>query len=187
MDIFLYCQIKPKNMLPFVQFSSRNIKKSAAYYLSFKLKGNIFAANFPKIYGFSRDYTFISLTGYSDNIPGLAEIDSEYIPILDLARKIGYSDSLVTGKERLMILEIELYASKVIFAIPYDQLGDAFEVYQKKVLETPNIGSIFESGYIEGIHIHNSEVIYILNFQKIINIDDLIDLKMASKKIELEQ
>ncbi len=170
-------------MRPFIQFSSRNIQKSADYYLSFHIKKSIFAVNFPEIVGFAREYTFINLNRFSNIIPGIAVIHSEYIPVVDLQKKLGYKESAYTGSEKLMLLETNIFDTHVKFAIPYEQLGDAFEITEQKMTPAPTIGLIFESGYIKGMHIHGKECIFVLDLKKIISIDDLIDLKIAPKRI----
>lgn len=170
-------------MRTFIQFTSRNMAKSSNYYLAFELKGNLFAANFPRIYGFTREYTYLSLTNFSENVPGIALVHTEYIPVFDLSKKIGYSEKTYTGTEKLMILEAEVYDTKLRFAIPYDQLGDAFELSAKKMMPAPSVGSIFEKGYIKGMYMHQEDVIYIINFEKLIDIDDLIDIKIAPNRL----
>jgi chemotaxis signal transduction protein len=170
-------------MRTFIQFTSRNIAKSANYYLSFEIKGNMFAANFPGIYGFTREYTYLPLSGLAKHIPGVALVHTNYIPIFDMSIKIGYPDAMYSGTEKLMILETKVYDTKVRFAIPYDQLGDAFELSAKKLLPSPNIGSIFEKGYFMGMYMHENNVIYIINIEKLIDIDDLIDLKIAPARL----
>ncbi|MCX7985319.1 MAG: chemotaxis protein CheW [Bacteroidales bacterium] len=170
-------------MRTFIQFSSRNMAKSSTYYLSFELKGNKFAANFPRIYGFAREYTYLPLEGFAQNIPGVALVSTEYIPIIDLSKKIGYTNTSFTGTEKLMILETDVYETDVRFAIPYDQLGDAFELSRKKLIEAPSIGSIFEKGYIHSMYMHENDVVYIIDFEKLIDIDELIDLKVAPQRL----
>lgn len=124
-------------MRTFIQFTSRNIAKSANYYLSFEIKGNMFAANFPGIYGFTREYTYLPLSGLAKHIPGVALVHINYIPIFDMSIKIGYPDAMYSGTEKLMILETKVYDTKVRFAIPYDQLGDALNFRQKNFYPHP--------------------------------------------------
>ncbi|MGC8804268.1 MAG: chemotaxis protein CheW [Bacteroidales bacterium] len=170
-------------MRTFIQFTSRNIAKSSNYYLAFEHKGNMFAANFPRIYGFTREYTYLPLPDFSANVPGVALVHTDYVPVFDLSTKLGHFETTYTGVEKLMILEADICGAKVRFAVPYDQLGDAFELSGKKMIPAPSIGAIFEKGYIQDMYMSENEVIYIINFEKLIDIDDLIDLKIAPSRL----
>lgn len=170
-------------MRPFIQFSSRNIQKSQNYYLSFQFKDLFFAVNFPEIIGFSRTYSFKPLHNFSNFILGIVEVHSELIPLINLSKKFGFNEGTYTEGERLMILEVNVFDNHVKFAIPYQQLGNALELSNKKMSPPPALGLLFEAGYVKGIYTQGNESIFVLDVKKLISIDDLIDLKIAPKKL----
>jgi purine-binding chemotaxis protein CheW len=169
-------------MRPFIQFSSRNIQKSAEYYLAFSVDDDKFAANFPKIAGFSKEFELLTIENSADFIAGVAKVNSEFIPIVDLKRKIGMNKPIVHNSGKLIIVETVLFDIHLKFAISYDQLGDAFEIPEKKMMPVPNIGIHFESGYVKGVHVHENECILILDVENLFTIDDLIDLKVTQNR-----
>ena len=166
-------------MRPFIQFSSRNIQKSNEYYLAFNIEDDCFAANFPKIAGFSKEFTFEAYNGKVNFIEGLATINNESIPVINLKKKLGLNSEAPKSINKLVIAETEVFGTILKFAVFYDVLGDAFEIPEKKMLPIPNIGKQFESGSVKGVHIHENNTIYILNLDRIFDIDDLIDIKVA--------
>jgi purine-binding chemotaxis protein CheW len=169
-------------MRPFIQFSSRNIQKSAEYYLAFSVDDDMFAANFPKIAGFSKEYQLFPSDGKVNFIAGIAKVNNEFIPIVDLKRKIGMNKPEFHDSGKLIIVETELFDNQLKFAIYYDHLGDAFEIPDNKMMPVPDIGKPFEAGYIKGVHVHENECILILDFENLFNIDDLIDIKVTHNK-----
>lgn len=169
-------------MRPFIQFSSRNIQKSQEYYLAFHVDNDIFAANFPKIAGFSKEYTFVPHNGNVSFISGTACVNNEPIVVIDLKRKIGMASGQENHSGKLIIVETELYDTKLKFAISYDLLGDAFEISEKRMMPTPNIGKHFDFGYVKGVHVMDRNCILILDVEKLLNIDDLIDIMLEYKK-----
>lgn len=174
-------------MRPFIQFSSRNIQKSNEYYLAFNFDDDCFAANFPRIAGFSKEYSFESYSGNVSFLVGFAHINDELIPVIDVKRKIGMSTSTSLNTGKLVIVETELYDNKLKFAIMYNNLGDAFEIPEKKMMPVPNIGSQYEQGYVKGVHVHENTTIMILDFDTLFNIDDLIDIKINYSKVLAEK
>ena len=175
-------------MRPFIQFSSRNIQKSSEYYLAFQVEDDIFAANFPKIAGFSKEFKFLPSDGKVSFIAGTAFVNEEPIVVIDLKRKIGMIQDVNLNSGKLIIVETELFETKFKFAIAYNTLGDAFEIPVNKMLPVPNIGKHFEEGFVKGMHIHADKCILILNFETLFNIDDFIDIMVEfnkNKKIEL--
>jgi chemotaxis signal transduction protein len=166
-------------MRPFIQFSSRNIQKSAAYFLSFHIDNDYFAANFPKIAGFSKEFSFEPYNGKITYIDGLAKINNEEIPVINLKSKLGMSNMDLSKKGKLVVFEMEIFNTILKFGIFYDMLGDALEIPVSKMMQVPNVGDYFEKGNIKGIFIHENQTLFILDFDTIFTIDDLIDIKVA--------
>jgi purine-binding chemotaxis protein CheW len=166
-------------MRPFIQFSSRNIQKSNEYYLAFQIGDDFFAANFPKIAGFSKEYQFSEYKGNVPFIVGNATVNNENIPVIDLKNKIGMSSSSCINNGKIIVIETEIHFNTLKFAFLYDTLGDAFELSSKKILPLPNIGKQFTSGGLKGTHIIENQCIMLLDLDKVFSIDDLIDIKIA--------
>lgn len=169
-------------MRPFIQFSSRNIQKSSEYYLAFQVEDDIFAANFPKIAGFSKEFVFLPYKGNVNYIAGTAFINNEPVVVIDLKRKIGMSHDIIVNSGRLIIVETTIFDTNLKFAFLYDTLGDAFEIPHNKMMPVPNIGKHFEEGYVKGVHVHDKNCILILDFENLFNIDDLIDIMVEFNK-----
>jgi purine-binding chemotaxis protein CheW len=166
-------------MRPFIQFSSRNIQKSNEYYLAFQIGDDCFAANFPKIAGFSKEYQFLPYKGNLPFIAGLATVNNENIPVIDLKNKIGMSSNLCINNGKIIVIETEVHFNTLKFAFLYDTLGDAFELSPKKILPVPNIGKQFTSGSIKGAHVIENQCIMLIDLDKVFSIDDLIDIKVT--------
>lgn len=169
-------------MRPYIKFTSRNIQKSDEFYLAFLIGEDWFAANFPKIVGFSRDFQFVRQAGKEPYIIGFVNVNDENIPVIDLKKKIGITSGTLMNTEKLIIFEIEICSTALKFAIFYDTIGDAFEISTKKILPPPNLGKHFESGNVKGVHLYDDKCIMILNFDKSFTIDDLIDIKVSCPK-----
>jgi chemotaxis signal transduction protein len=172
-------------MRPFIQFSSRFIQKCNEFYLAFHIDEDWFAANFPRIAGFSKDYKFEPVNNSNSFVIGNAIVNNECLPVIDLKKKIGMNNDLVRNTERLIVIETEVLGNKLKFAIFYDTIGDAFEVSSKRILPTPNIGKYFTSGNIKGIHIHEEQCVMLLDFKNVFSLDDLIDIKIASAQTSI--
>lgn len=165
-------------MKSFIQFTSKNLNKSNFYYLSFHLNESLFAANFPKIYGFAIEYNYYPINNKWSDICGVAEVNQQLIPVLNLTKKLGYTESF-NNNSKLMILEQKAFDTTFKFAIPYKKIGEAFEIKEEKIVFQTNEAQIFKSGYIKGIHHHNEEYIFIIDFEKLLSLDDLIDIKVS--------
>ena len=167
-------------MRPFIQFSSRFIQKCEEFYLAFHIDEDWFAANFPRIAGFSKTYKFEQFQDAKSFVIGIAFVNNEILPVIDLKKKIGMNCDSIRDTGKLIVIETKIYESTFKFAIFYETIGDAFEISSKRILPTPKIGKYFISGDIKGIHIHEDQCIMLLDFQNIFSLDDLIDIKIAS-------
>jgi len=173
-------------MRPFIQFSSRFIQKCNEFYLAFHIDEDWFAANFPSIAGFSKDYKFKKIQMENSYIIGVACVNKEYMPVIDLKKKLGMNCEPMQDTGRLIVIETEIYGTLLKFAIFYESIGDAFEIPEKRIVPLPNIGKQFTSGDIKGIHIYEDQCIYLIDFNSIFTLDDLIDIKVAvQSKVEV--
>ena len=169
-------------MRPFIQFRSRYIEKCHEFYLAFHINDDWFAANFPSISGFSKDYKFKEVQENNSFITGIACVNNEYLPVINLKKKIGMNCKVAKDLGRLIVIETEICGILLKFAIFYESIGDAFEIPKKRVLPVPNIGKYFTSGYVKGLHVYENQCIYLLDFNTIFSLDDLIDIKVAVQK-----
>ncbi len=169
-------------MRPFIQFSSRNIQKSNEYYLAFHIDEDCFAANFPMVAGFSKEYRFEKYLGNVPFISGIVNFNNENIPIIDLKTKMGMIAKPLENTGRIVIIETEMYSTKLKFGMFYDILGDAFEIPEKSIMVAPNIDKYLNSGCIKGIHVHEKNSIMIVDFERILSVDDLIDIMVIYGK-----
>lgn len=168
-------------MRPFIKFTSRNIQKSNEYYLSFNIGDDCFAANFPKVAGFSKDFEFSHNPGWVPCLIGKAKINDEIIPVIDLKAKLGIETDASVNTGKLVIIETEVLDNVIKIGIFYNLIGDAFEISSKKMMPVPNIGNQYKDGYVKGIHIQDDKCIMVLDFDKLFDIDDLIDIKLYTK------
>ncbi len=167
-------------MRPFIQFSSRFIQKCDEFYLAFHIDEDWFAANFPRIAGFSKDYKFEQCHNTKSFVIGNVYVNNEILPVIDLKKKIGMNSDFIRDTGKIIVIETKIYENVLKFAIFYETIGDAFEIPSKNILPTPNIGKYFTSGDIKGLYIHESQCIMLLDFQNIFSLDDLIDIKISS-------
>ena len=166
-------------MRPYIQFSSRNIQKCNEYYLAFQIENDWFAANFHRIEGFSKDFQFEPYKGKVPFIAGIALINNEYIPVIDLKMKLGMNNSLTQFTGRVVIIETEILGNKLKFGIVYESLGDAVEITSKAILSKSRNENQLLNDSIKNIYKHEDQSLIILDLENIISVDDLIDLKTA--------
>ena len=166
-------------MKPFIQFSSRNIQKSAEYYLAFNIDQDCFAANFPTIVGFSKKFNYEPYFGNVSFISGQATINNEEIPVINLKKKLGVPSNKPNNNSKLVIIETEVFGTQLKFGVFYDILGDAFEIPEKKMLPVNN--ALFNYSNVKGMHLHEGVKIIIVDIENIFSMDDLIDIKVAFK------
>jgi purine-binding chemotaxis protein CheW len=174
-------------MRPFIQFSSRYIQKCDEFYLAFNIGEDWFAANFPKIAGFSKDFEFKRHKNKVQYISGVACLNGECLPVIDLKRKMGMAKENFKKTHKIVVIETELYNNVLKFAILYDSIGDAFEISQKNFVPSPNMGEQYDSKNIYGLYIHQDDCVFLLDFDSMFSIDDLIDIKLACAKMQKEE
>lgn len=118
-------------------------------------------------------------------VRGVMNLRGKIIPIIDVNKKIGLSDSNTTeiGKQRILVADV----NDTLTGLLVDEVNEVLRISTKDVEESPQ--GAFEENYIKGIAKMNEKLIILVDVSKFLNeTEENIknNTSMNSKSIEIE-
>ena len=142
-------------------------------YLTFKLEDEIFAVDVAKVREIL-DYTpATKVPGTPEFMKGVINVRGNVIPIVDMRLKFGLTATEKTVDTCIVVTEIVAEAEKTILGALVDSVQEVFEIEASQIEPPPRIGTRWRTDFIRGIGKRNSELIIILDTDKVFSTDEL--------------
>ena len=114
------------------------------------------------------------------SIIGMSNFRGKLISVMDLRKRLGLPIQPLTRKSRIIIVEI----NNELLGLLVDRVTQVLKVDENKMEEAPNYESLVEQEYIQGMYHFDDRLMILLNINRIIEIDTLLQL---NQKINSEQ
>lgn len=107
------------------------------------------------------------------SIIGMMNLRGKLIPVMDLRERFGISQQQTTRKSRIMVVEIR----NELIGLLVDQVTQVLKVNEEIIEHAPKYESLVEEAYIRGICHLEERLIILLDIDRVIGIDNLLQFK----------
>ncbi len=107
------------------------------------------------------------------SIIGMMNLRGKLIPVMDLRERFGISQQQTTRKSRIMVVEIR----NELIGLLVDQVTQVLKVNEEIIEHAPKYESLVEEAYIRGICRLEERLIILLDIDRVIGIDNLLQFK----------
>jgi len=147
-------------------------------YLIFELEGQKFGVDILKIIEISKMQTIRSIQQAPDYLAGIIDFRGHIIPIVDMRIKLGLPKEEYNHKNYIIVLEIESNSGAYKVGIIVDSVTEITMVKAEQIAEAPTflLGEK-TSEYILGLAKFDEEVRILINIDKILNTDEVINMQ----------
>jgi purine-binding chemotaxis protein CheW len=122
--------------------------------------------------------TVFKIPGTPAYIRGVINLRGEIIPVIDLASRL-FEDRLIEIKKTtcIVLVEINDKSDKVLsnIGIAVDAISTVADIPENNIEPSPQFGSNIKSDFITGVAKITDDFIFILNIDKVLDLDDLSD------------
>ena len=142
-------------------------------YLTFKLGDEIYAINVSQV----REVLDITSITRVPRAPGfmrgVINVRGSVVPVVDLRLKFDMTKTENTLDSRIVVMELFLDGDLTILGAMADSVHDVMDIEIENIEDPPNIGSRWQTDFINGIGKKNGEFIIILDINRIFSSDEL--------------
>ena len=150
-----------------------NIIAKAESYLTFLLGEEVFAANVTKVLSILEMTKITKIPRTPDYIRGVINLRGIVLPIIDMRLKFDLSITEFTPKTCILVLEVEVDEKIVKVGTLVDSVQEVIEMTEADILPPPNMGSSFQSDFIEGMFKNEDSFIMLLNMDRIFKTQEI--------------
>jgi len=142
-------------------------------YLTFKIEEEVYAANVSKVLSILELSKITKIPRTPDYIRGVINLRGAVLPIIDLRIKFGLTPTEFTSNTCILVLEICIENTSIKLGALVDSVQEVLEIEDKDILSPPNIGSKYQTDFIEGMFKTENSFIMLLNMDMIFTYDEL--------------
>ena len=145
-----------------------------AQYLSFHISGEEYAISILRAKEIIEFGTVTKIPATPPHVRGVINLRGSVVPVIDLAVKMGFSESPVTKLSCIVIVEITLNGESTIMGVMADSVSQVIELSAGDIEPTPAFGTRIRVDYLQGMAKAGEKFILLLDIDQVLMSDDLI-------------
>ncbi|WP_430816905.1 chemotaxis protein CheW [Carboxylicivirga sp. RSCT41] len=149
-------------------------------YLTFRLKGELFAIGVDKVLEIietSEDHTITNLPKAPEAVEGVVNFRGNVIPVVNTRQKFDLDNYEDQERFVVMVLNLNLGGEEHIVGAMSDKVVDVIEIMEKDIQPVPEVGKGYNSDYVSGVVYRNEEFVMVLDIEAAIDSDEIIQIK----------
>lgn len=153
-------------------------------YLIFTINTEIYGVPISKVREVIRFVTITPLHEASKFLKGVINLRGRIIPIIDMRAKFGIQEKDYNDRTIFIIVDVSGSKDTVNIGIAVDSVHDVVDIKDEELEKTPDIGLRLKTQYLYGIAKIREKMLMILNMDKILTSDEVVDISTLDKKEE---
>jgi purine-binding chemotaxis protein CheW len=110
-------------------------------------------------------------------IKGVINLRGKIIPIVDLRLRFGMAEKEFTDRTCIIVIEVAANDNQRLAGIVVDTVSEVVNIQKGEIEPPPEYGAQIEGSFLMGLGKIKDKVILILDFEKILNREELAHLK----------
>jgi len=145
-------------------------------YLSFRLDEEEFALDISKVREVLDCAKITKVPQTPEFMCGVINLRGSVVPVIDLKRKFGISDTLKTVDSRIIIGEVSVDGDATVLGVLADAVNEVMEMDPGSIDPAPRIGTRMNTDFIKGMGKRDEEFIMILDIDKVFSAQELTSI-----------
>lgn len=147
-------------------------------YLIFSLNDEYYGLPITKVREVIRQTNITRLHEVNSFLKGVINLRGKIIPVIDMRLKFGMQEKEYNDRTIFIIVEVLGKYETFFLGIAVDAVSEVVEIDKGKMEKAPQIGLSLKTHYLYGISQVGDTMIMILNIDKILTTEEVVDLKM---------
>lgn len=149
-------------------------------YLTFRLKGELFAIGVEKVLEIietSEEHAITALPKAPETIQGVVNFRGNVIPVVNTRKKFDIEEYAENEKHVVMVLNLTIGGVEQVIGAMADKVVDVIEIDKKDIQSVPEVGKGYDSDYIAGVVFRNDNFIMLLDIEAAIDSAEIVQLR----------
>jgi len=142
-------------------------------YLTFKLRGEVFAFDISKVREVLDFTTITKVPRTPEFMRGVINLRGSVVPVLDLRLKFGMEKTEKTVNTCIIITEVMIDGETIVLGALADSVQEVLDLPSDHIEPAPRIGTKLKTDFIKGMGKQNDRFVIILDIDKIFSTGEL--------------
>src|SRR5512147_286706 len=151
-------------------------KSAGGKFLTFFLAGEEYGIEILSVHEIIGMMPITSVPGTPDHICGIINLRGKIIPIVDLRRKFGMESKAQTAETCIIVVNVQ----GVEVGTVVDRVSEVLSIPAEDIEPPPSFGRDVNTDYILGIGKSQSKVKILLNIDRVISADQIVQLQKVA-------
>jgi purine-binding chemotaxis protein CheW len=145
-------------------------------FLVFNIAEEAYGIPITKVREVIRHEKITSVHETSSYLKGVINLRGKIIPIIDMRSKFGMHATEYTDRTVFIIVDVAGAKDNYNFGIAVDAVQDVVDLPENAIDQVPDVGLKLKSGYLHGIAKSGGNMLMVLNIDKILSTEEIVDL-----------
>lgn len=150
--------------------------KQAEQFLTFQLADEAYGVEILKVQEIRGWEAVRIIPNTPSYVKGALNLRGTVVPIIDLRERFGLPQVEYTPVTVVIVLNIDNVENPYIVGIVADAVSDVLDIKANEIKKAPDLGARIDIRYMRGMYVSKQGMIMLLNFDKLLNIEELGDL-----------
>ena len=141
-------------------------------WVTFRLDSETYGINVMQVQEVLRVTEIAPVPGAPDYVMGIINLRGNVVTVLDTRRRFGLPSKEQDDSTRIVVVE----ADQTVVGILVDSVAEVVELNRSAVESSPNVGNDESSKYIEGVATHESELLILVDINKLLSEDEWMEV-----------
>lgn len=152
-------------------------------YLTFTIGAEVYGIPISKVREVIRFVNITPIHEASRFLKGVINLRGKIIPVIDMRIKFGITESDYNDRTIFIIVEVLGAKEITLLGMAVDSVSDVTDIPEEQVEKTPDIGLKLKSQYLLGIAKQNDQMLMILNMDRILTSEEVVDLSGVESRV----
>ncbi len=154
--------------------------ESDGKYLVFAIAEGNYGIPITKVREVIRHEAITAVHEASTYLKGVINLRGKIIPIVDMRSKFGLEPREYDDRTVFVIVDVGRERESFSFGMVVDTVRDVVSLAAGDIEKTPDVGLRLKSGYLLGIAKSAGAMLMILDIDKVLNSDEILDLQAVA-------
>jgi purine-binding chemotaxis protein CheW len=120
----------------------------------------------------------------SEYLKGVINLRGKIIPVIDMRAKFGMEELEYNDRTVFIIVDVAGAKDMYNFGVAVDEVHDVANIPDTDIERTPDVGLKLKSNYLLGIAKVGQKMLMILNIDRILTTDEIVDLSALQETVK---
>ena len=164
--------------------SGISVFAKAGKYLTFKLSDEEYGIEILKVREIIGLMDITSVPRTPDYVRGVINLRGTIIPVVDLRKKFGMESTEETEQSCIIVVEVTKNDGSEAIGVFVDAVSEVLDIAENDIEKAPSLGADVNTDFILGMAKIKDSVKILLNVEKVLTTEEVIELSKISSKAE---